>query len=67
MSAEADFTEKAEPDDFKNTLFRAMEVSRATWLADCLRPARSRLAQSSLFNPLNELGPRFRAKAATDV
>jgi hypothetical protein len=30
MSGEADFTVKAEPDDFKNMLFLAMEVSRAT-------------------------------------
>jgi hypothetical protein len=30
MNGQTDFTVKAEPDDFKNTLFLAMELSRAT-------------------------------------
>jgi transposase len=38
MSSEADFTVKAEPDDFKNTLFLAMELSRATWLVATFAP-----------------------------
>jgi hypothetical protein len=38
MSGEADFTVKAEPDDFKNTLFLAMELSRATWLVATFAP-----------------------------
>src|SRR5579872_6139962 len=32
MNGQIDFTVKAESDDFKNTLFLAMELSRATWL-----------------------------------
>ena len=32
MNGQTDFSVKAEPDDFKNTLFLAMELSRATWL-----------------------------------
>ena len=38
MSGEADFTVKAETDDFKNTLFLAMELSRATWLVATFAP-----------------------------
>ena len=30
MNGQTDFTVKAEPEDFKNTLFLAMELSRAT-------------------------------------
>jgi hypothetical protein len=32
MNGQTDFTVKAAPEDFKNTLFLAMELSRATWL-----------------------------------
>jgi hypothetical protein len=32
MNGQTDFTVKAESEDFKNTLFLAMELSRATWL-----------------------------------
>ena len=32
MNGPTDFTVKVEPEDFKNTLFLAMELSRATWL-----------------------------------
>jgi hypothetical protein len=32
MNGQTDFTVKAEPEDFKNTLFLAVELSRATWL-----------------------------------
>jgi hypothetical protein len=32
MNDQTDFTVKAESEDFKNTLFLAMELSRATWL-----------------------------------
>src|SRR5208282_3628664 len=38
MSGEADFTVKAESQDFKNTLFLAMELSRATWLVATFAP-----------------------------
>jgi transposase len=38
MSGQADFTVKVEPDDFKNTLFLAMELSRATWLVATFAP-----------------------------
>jgi hypothetical protein len=32
MNGQTDFIVKAESEDFKNTLFLAMELSRATWL-----------------------------------
>jgi hypothetical protein len=32
MTVQTDFTVKAEPEDFRNTLFLAIELSRATWL-----------------------------------
>ena len=38
MSGQTDFTVKAEPDNFKNTLFLAMELSRATWLVATFAP-----------------------------
>src|ERR1700693_6087456 len=38
MNGQTDFTVKAEPDDFKNTLFLAMELSRATWLVATFAP-----------------------------
>ena len=38
MSGEPDFTVKAEPHDFKNTFFLAMELSRATWLVATFAP-----------------------------
>jgi hypothetical protein len=39
MNGPADFTVKAEPQDLKNTLFPAMELSRATWLVATFAPA----------------------------
>jgi hypothetical protein len=38
MNGQTDFTVKAELDDFKNTLFLAMELSRATWLVATFAP-----------------------------
>src|ERR1700726_3721198 len=38
MNGQTDFTVKAEPEDFKNTLFLAMELSRATWLVATFAP-----------------------------
>ena len=38
MNGQADFTVKTEPEDFKNTLFLAMELSRATWLVATFAP-----------------------------
>jgi hypothetical protein len=38
MSGQTDFTVKAEPEHFKNTLFLAMELSRATWLVATFAP-----------------------------
>jgi transposase len=38
MHGQTDFTVKAEPEDFKNTLFLAMELSRATWLVATFAP-----------------------------
>ncbi len=38
MKGQTDFTVKAEPEDFKNTLFLAMELSRATWLVATFAP-----------------------------
>jgi transposase len=38
MSGETDFSVKVEPEDFKNTLFLAMELSRATWLVATFAP-----------------------------
>jgi hypothetical protein len=38
MNAQTDFTVKAESEDFKNTLFLAMELSRATWLVATFAP-----------------------------
>src|ERR1700692_2860217 len=38
MNGQTDFTVKAEPDNFKNTLFLAMELSRATWLVATFAP-----------------------------
>jgi hypothetical protein len=32
MNGQTNFTVKAEPEDFRNTLFLAVELSRATWL-----------------------------------
>jgi len=36
--AQIDFTVKVEPEEFKNTLFLAMELSRATWLMATFAP-----------------------------
>ena len=38
MNGQSDFTVKAEPEDFKNTLFLAIELSRATWLVATFAP-----------------------------
>jgi hypothetical protein len=38
VNGQTDFTVKAEPEDFKNTLFLAMELSRATWLVATFAP-----------------------------
>src|SRR6266849_305049 len=38
MNGQADFTVKAEPEGFKDTLFVAMELSRATWLVATFAP-----------------------------
>jgi hypothetical protein len=38
MNGQTDFAVKAEPEDFKNTLFLAMELSRATWLVATFAP-----------------------------
>ena len=38
MNGQTDFTVKAEPEDFNNTLFLAMELSRATWLVATFAP-----------------------------
>ena len=38
MNGQADFTVKAEPEDFKNTLFLAIELSPATWLMATFAP-----------------------------
>ena len=38
MNGQTDFTVKTEPEDFKNTLFLAMELSRATWLVATFAP-----------------------------
>ena len=38
MNGQTDFAAKAERDDFKNTLFLAMELSRATWLVATFAP-----------------------------
>jgi transposase len=38
MNGQTDFTVKAEPEDFKNTLFLAVELSRATWLVATFAP-----------------------------
>jgi hypothetical protein len=38
MTVQTDFTVKAEPEDFKNMLFLAMELSRATWLVATFAP-----------------------------
>jgi transposase len=38
MNGQTDFTVKAERDDFKNILFLAMELSRATWLVATFAP-----------------------------
>jgi hypothetical protein len=38
MNGQTDFTVKAEPGDFKNTLFLAMELGRATWLVATFAP-----------------------------
>jgi hypothetical protein len=38
MNGQADFAAKAECDDFKNTLFLAMELSRATRLVATFAP-----------------------------
>ena len=37
-NGQTDFTVKAEPEDFKNTLFLAMELSRATCLVATFAP-----------------------------
>ena len=38
MNFQTDFTAKVEPEDFKNTLFLAMELSRSTWLVATFAP-----------------------------
>jgi hypothetical protein len=38
MNGQTDFTAKVEPEDFKNTLFLAMELSRSTWLVATFAP-----------------------------
>ena len=38
MNREANPAVKAEPEHFKNTLFLAMELSRATWLVATFAP-----------------------------
>jgi hypothetical protein len=38
MNGQSDFTVKAKPEDFKNTLFLAMKLSRATWVVATLAP-----------------------------
>jgi transposase len=38
MNGQTDFTVKAASEDFKNTLFLAMELSRATWLVATFAP-----------------------------
>jgi hypothetical protein len=38
MNGQTDFTVKADPEDFKNTLFLAMELSRASWLVATFAP-----------------------------
>jgi hypothetical protein len=38
MNGQTDVTVKAEPEDFKNTPFLAMELSRATWLVATFAP-----------------------------
>jgi transposase len=38
MNGQTDFTVKAQPEDFKNTLFLAMELSSATWLVATFAP-----------------------------
>ncbi len=38
MNSQTDFTVKGESEDFKNTLFLAMELSRATWLVATFAP-----------------------------
>jgi hypothetical protein len=38
MNDQTDFTVKAESEDFKNALFLAMELSRATWLVATFAP-----------------------------
>lgn len=38
MNGQTDFTAKVEPEDFRNTLFLAMELSRSTWLVATFAP-----------------------------
>jgi hypothetical protein len=38
MNGQTDFTAKVEPEDFKNTLFLAMELSRSTWRVATFAP-----------------------------
>jgi transposase len=38
VNDQSDFTVKAEPEDFRNTLFLAVELSRATWLVATFAP-----------------------------
>jgi hypothetical protein len=38
MTGQTDFTVTAEPEDFNNTRFLAMELSRATWLVATFAP-----------------------------
>ena len=38
MNGQVDLTVKAQPSDFENTLFVAMELSRATWLVATFAP-----------------------------
>ncbi len=38
MNGQTDFTAKVEPEDFKNTLLLAMELSRSTWLVATFAP-----------------------------
>ena len=38
MNGQLNFTAKVEPEDFKNTLFLAMELSRSTWLVATFAP-----------------------------
>ena len=38
MSGQTNFTAKVEPEDFKNTLFLAKELSRSAWLVATFAP-----------------------------